>query len=311
MTNSVRVDKLHLAMLKRLNIQSENGVPTVDDKRPYGNKNIIQDLIEIYNAELGYELIKIEDDGGFLLLDGNRVVARGGQFEAADGNEVEDQDLQLFLERHHREMDAVLSILLQDLTIQEGVYSRPNSWARQGWSYQGIGEDAENFSNGSRNFQEYADEQKAGWTEDQKAVYDAAARALSAEAEKPQPPRGPRRVAVAIASSLTSTDQDYVDLALSRHIREDDILILNTEAYNNRIRTHRPSGERITEVPSYRGLADVDFALAIYDPCMDTENDANRGPKNLQLWAQDNGIRVIQEEARAASTPSKAPRDVK
>lgn len=311
MTNSIRVDKLHIAMLKRLRFGSEDGVPSVDPKRPYGNKDLLYDLVEIYNADLGCEIVKIED-GGFLLLDGDRVVARGGQSEddIFDEDETKEQDLALKLYAHHREMATVLSILVQELSIQEGIYTKNDFWNPETWAYQGDGESTGGPFDGSKSLHEFAKEQKADWTEDQKAVYSAAAQTFSDAVEEHRASRGPRRVAVAIASSVPLPEQDYVDLLLDRHILADDQVLLDPENYNNRLIDYLKRKNIPHTIGAVR-LNRVDQVLAIFDPSMRTDNEASDGPRSLQLWAQDNGIQVIQEEASPAGTPIRATREVK
>lgn len=125
------VDKIHLALAKRLYISSSGNAygdaPSVDQKRPYGNSDVLGDLKEIYAATEGLEIVNIED-GGTLVLSGDRVISRG------DGTGDPLSDVESLLQRYHRDMTTVLQILLQNLSISEGVYERESPygghWAR-------------------------------------------------------------------------------------------------------------------------------------------------------------------------------------
>jgi len=119
-STELTVDKFHLALAKRLNISTEKLAAVVNQNRPYGNSDVLRDLQEIYSEVNGFEVIRIED-GGTLVLSGDRVVARG------DGSGDSQNDAEKLLWRYHREMVTVLQILLDNFSLTEGVYRRADS----------------------------------------------------------------------------------------------------------------------------------------------------------------------------------------
>lgn len=119
------VDEVHLALLDRLYIESlvpEWGGPMADQKRPYGNSDIQDDIREIYSEVNGLELIKVED-GGTILLDGDRVVARGY------GEDLVSSTLEREFSRYHQEMATVLQILCNNRSIELGDYRKTSPYA--------------------------------------------------------------------------------------------------------------------------------------------------------------------------------------
>jgi len=110
------VTELHIALLKRIKFQEGEGVPTVKPKRPYGNSDVLQDLRDIYAATMGYEVLRLRDEGTIVLQD-DQVIARG------DGTGTADEDIEAMLWKTHRQMSTVLQILADNLSIEEGVYS--------------------------------------------------------------------------------------------------------------------------------------------------------------------------------------------
>ena len=117
------VTKVHLALLSRLILRSQEGVPAVDTKRPYGNSDVLGDLREIYGEVTDFEIVKIED-GGTLVLDSDRVVSRSDG--PAGSENFEDT-----LWRYHSEMTTVLEILIDNLSIDESTYIRSSAWGRR------------------------------------------------------------------------------------------------------------------------------------------------------------------------------------
>jgi hypothetical protein len=87
----------HIKLLKRLNVtwnDSEYGAPTVDPKRPYGNSDVITDIIEILN------IAKPDEDGCF------------------------DEPEETLAERLHLDMQTVLEIVFNTGKIKTGTYKR-------------------------------------------------------------------------------------------------------------------------------------------------------------------------------------------
>lgn len=101
----------HLKLLRRMEIRWEDceyGAPAVDPKRPYGNSDVEDDIVEI----LGWEY---EEDE----WDGIPADIRGAAFDI------------------HKEMQTVLQILVVNLHIYPGKYERPNPYGTD-WSYSGV-----------------------------------------------------------------------------------------------------------------------------------------------------------------------------
>lgn len=229
---SLTIDKLHLAMLKRLNFTSyEKDLPSVDGKRPYGNKDVLDDLLSFYTAEMGYEIVKIDDGEGFLLLDGDQVVARGGQ-----GGE---DDLAEYLLRHHSEMGSVLEILAQNLGIQEGTYEKIGWPVATDWKLKEASE--------------------------------------------------PRVVAVAVASSFTETDQDYVDSVLERQLQPTDRILVLPGEKNTRIWSYTQKANLAVIEEDFADIT-VDLAVLIFDQLMESDLFANAAPLELGNLAKDANV---------------------
>lgn len=117
------VDELHLAMVQKFNISSLNGVPTVDPKRPYGNSDELYDLVELYADLHNLEVVKIEDRGGVLLLHGDKVVARG------TGEGAATEDVLTMLTQYHNQMETVLQILVDNLSLSVGTYGKESDYS--------------------------------------------------------------------------------------------------------------------------------------------------------------------------------------
>lgn len=103
---TLEVTDAHVRLLRRMNVRWNNdayeGSPEIDLKRPYGNSDVLGDLIEI----LG-ENVERDDDGDWQIPDRERE--------------------ELF--KWHRQMEDVLQILVQNpLTFETGV------WQHEKWS---------------------------------------------------------------------------------------------------------------------------------------------------------------------------------
>jgi len=110
------VTAFHLALLKRMHFQDGEVVPEVKAKRPYGDSDVISDLQEIYSETMGYEVLRLRDEGT-IVIQGDRVISRG------DGTGPVSDDIEAQLWKTHRQMSTVLQIVAHNLGIQEGVYS--------------------------------------------------------------------------------------------------------------------------------------------------------------------------------------------
>lgn len=83
------VTAFHLALLKRLDFQEGEGVPEVSAKRPYGDSDVISDLQKIYSETMGYEVLRLRDEGT-IVIQGDRVISRG------DGSGSVEDDIEVF-----------------------------------------------------------------------------------------------------------------------------------------------------------------------------------------------------------------------
>jgi hypothetical protein len=77
----------------------ENGAPTINPKRPYGNSNVEMDVAEI----LGFEL-----------------------FEDADGCYHLSADQRRLVEKYHNETKTALQVVLSTGQFKAGVYVAPS-----------------------------------------------------------------------------------------------------------------------------------------------------------------------------------------
>ncbi len=102
----------HLKLLDRTYISydewTEFGAPCVDPKRPYGNSDVIGDMVEI----LGLADARDADDWGYT------------------------DEAQEHCNRLHREMQYVLQILVRQRSIELGTYVLPDgygvNWVKEG-----------------------------------------------------------------------------------------------------------------------------------------------------------------------------------
>ena len=111
------VKKEHLALLKNMFVgwgDCEFGAPEIDPKRPYGNSDVLQDMIEIFGVKRVTEnVFKFELFGKEYLITGEH------QFNL----DLENQDeLLRILNELHRETETVLQIALQTGMFKEGKY---------------------------------------------------------------------------------------------------------------------------------------------------------------------------------------------
>lgn len=120
------VNDFQIALLKRLSFEWDQdhgayyGSPTVNQKRPYGNSDVLRDLREIYAMTLGFEYVEPEDNSSpfFVLKDGVRL-------------EASTVDATLWSE--HANMPIVLEIMCSNPTdgITKGVYVKNNPYSHK------------------------------------------------------------------------------------------------------------------------------------------------------------------------------------
>jgi hypothetical protein len=125
------VKKEHLALLKNMSVGWQNcefGAPEIDPKRPYGNSNVLQDMIEIFGVkEINEELFYFE-------LFGEQFKIIG---EDKFNLELEGQDTLIrVLNELHRETETVLQIALQTGMFKEGKYKIKKYGTD--WEYIGV-----------------------------------------------------------------------------------------------------------------------------------------------------------------------------
>lgn len=97
------VKEEHIKLLKNMYTSWNNGMtgaPTIDPKRPYGNKDIYKDMIKILDIDY--------------------------IFGSEEINCLFDTELQDKLDDLHIETETALQILLSNLSIETGKYQRIN-----------------------------------------------------------------------------------------------------------------------------------------------------------------------------------------
>jgi hypothetical protein len=87
----------HIKLLQAMYVDwndSENGAPTINPKRPYGNSDVTCDIAKI----LGWDLPEDEDEI--------------------------DEKYNIQADKIHREMETCLQILLVNMSIEQGIYEK-------------------------------------------------------------------------------------------------------------------------------------------------------------------------------------------
>ena len=107
----------HLKLLKRAEVSwndIEFGAPTIDPKRPYGNSDVFQDMIEILGLkELNEGIYEFELFGKTYLLKG----------EDRHNLELESEiELRKKLDNLHLELEIVLQICLFNQKFETGIF---------------------------------------------------------------------------------------------------------------------------------------------------------------------------------------------
>ena len=125
------VKREHLALLKQMCVgwqDCEFGAPEIDPKRPYGNSDVLQDMIEILGVT------KIKNDLFKFVLFGEQYLITG---EDEYNLDLEGQDeLIKVLNDLHKETETVLQIALQTGMFKEGEYRLKDKYSDD-WKYVG------------------------------------------------------------------------------------------------------------------------------------------------------------------------------
>jgi hypothetical protein len=104
------VTENHIKLLQRMYVEWDDsgydGAPSINLKRPYGNSYVAHDIAEIIGEPF-------DEDG-----------------------ELSGVQLENMLDIH-QEMDTVLQILLVNLSIQPGIYTRSETYTND-WKYNGM-----------------------------------------------------------------------------------------------------------------------------------------------------------------------------
>jgi len=120
------VKKEHLTLLKHMCVGWQNcefGAPEIDPKRPYGNSNVIGDIIEIFGKEVKRGIFKINIEGK--------------EYYITIGEYSEDMDdLEKILNKLHQETETVLQIILNTGMFKEGKYKLKHEYGCD-WEYIG------------------------------------------------------------------------------------------------------------------------------------------------------------------------------
>lgn len=119
MTEGFEVTPTHLKLLQRFVVEWEDaefGAPCIDPKRPYGNSNVHQDILEIIGfKELKEGVYEFELDGKKWLLKGEDKY--NIYLEGADEEKLTDK-----LTKLHEETEKVLQICLSAQKFEPGKY---------------------------------------------------------------------------------------------------------------------------------------------------------------------------------------------
>lgn len=111
------IKKEHLTLLQRFEVgwqDCEFGAPEIDPKRPYGNSNVIQDMVEV----LGFKA-KNKKTFEFTLF-GKKYLLNG---EDKHNLELDDEEeLVQTLDDLHRETETALQICLERQKFETGTF---------------------------------------------------------------------------------------------------------------------------------------------------------------------------------------------
>lgn len=117
--NRFEITECHLALMKRMYVgwnDCEFGAPEIDPKRPYGNSDVIQDIIEI----LGTEEIK---EGVFqFILYGEKWLLKGEDKYNLYLDGADEEKLIQKLNALHKETQTALQICLTLQQFRTGVF---------------------------------------------------------------------------------------------------------------------------------------------------------------------------------------------
>lgn len=105
--NHFRVTEDHIKLIQNFYVRwedSENGAPSIDCKRPYGNSHVASDVCEI----LGWDMPE--------------------DYESYAYNDICEQ-----AEAVHKETEIALQILLCNLSISPGLYYKPEKNVSRNW----------------------------------------------------------------------------------------------------------------------------------------------------------------------------------
>ena len=125
------VKEEHLKLLRRTNVGwdgGEFGAPEIDPKKPYGNSDVLQDMVEIIGMkEVNRNTFKFNLFGKEYLISG----------EDKYNLEFEDQEeLEKVLIKLHRETETVLQIVLNTGQFKAGKYELVDEYGID-WKFVG------------------------------------------------------------------------------------------------------------------------------------------------------------------------------
>jgi hypothetical protein len=124
------VKKEHLLLLKQMCVgwqDCEFGAPEIDPKRPYGNSDVLLDMVEIIGIK------KVGEDVFQFDLFGKQYFIYG---ENKYNLEVKGKELIKILNDLHKETETVLQIALRTGMFKEGKYKLKDKYS-DNWEYIG------------------------------------------------------------------------------------------------------------------------------------------------------------------------------
>ena len=112
------VKEEHLKLISHMNVgwnDCEFGAPEIDPKRPYGNSDVIQDIVEIFGME------EIDDERFIFRIFGQEYRLRGDDKYNIDFDH--EGDLTEILTNLHKETETALQIALATKSFETGEYT--------------------------------------------------------------------------------------------------------------------------------------------------------------------------------------------
>ena len=119
------VKEEHLKLIRNMNVgwhDAEFGAPEIDPKRPFGNSDVLQDMVEILGVK------KVRENLSRIELFGKEYFIINDEMET---------DLETVLNNLHNETETVLQIVLHTGQFKPGTYELEDEY---GTDWERVGE---------------------------------------------------------------------------------------------------------------------------------------------------------------------------